>query len=153
MRTSLFPKAAVVLAFFASALNVAARDGANAESMQRSFQPTASTDCLSLDRYNEAADTAMKNTDWAQIPGSEKLLHGTKSSMTEFLVFKEAQKEGLPPCPDLSSTHKEFAKPADAVSTLHQSDALKKPDTMKARRSATPARPKATVTGNAWVRK
>jgi hypothetical protein len=124
--------------------------------MQQPVEPTASADCLSLNRYNEAAASAMKDTDWEQVPGSEKLPYGTKSSMTEFLVFKEAQKEGLPPCPDLSSTHKEFAEPSAAAQTSHksgQSDALKKPAAMKARRSVVQARPKATMTGNAWVRK
>src|SRR5689334_18049659 len=110
------------LALSASALCLATPDRANAQSMQHSTQATPSADCLSLHRYNEAAESAMKNTDWKQVPGSEKLPYGTKSSMTEFLAFKEAQKEGLPPCPDLSSTHKEFAEPPDANRTPHKSE-------------------------------
>jgi hypothetical protein len=59
--------------------------------------------CMSTDRYNEAVASAVRNTDWTRMPRSDALPFGTRSMIGEFILLKEMQRTGTPPCPDLAS--------------------------------------------------
>jgi hypothetical protein len=151
MRTSLLPAAAMAMAFSASALSVAARDAASARSIPHRAEPATSIECLPLDRYNEAVDTTLHSTDWDRIPDSSKVQHGTRSLMSEFLVFKEMQARGERPCPDLAAVHSEFTSATAPVRIAPTPDTAR--SRTKSTQRSTAAKPTATVVGNAWVRK
>src|SRR5690348_10358210 len=89
MRKPSVPTAAMAIAFSVSTLNVAAYNRAEAQSAAHSAEPAASTACLSLDRYSEDVDATLRSTDWSRLPNSPKVQHGTRTLMSEFLVFKE----------------------------------------------------------------